>query len=162
MDRKQVEELVEQSRKKRSILAHVQRSSDRQLLVNGHPYDLILDNHSTFNLKAFEYRYNPVYNHFDYILGDWSYGQLRLTGFYGDVRQVPNNLKISYLRDFLMEYCNFGVSYFVLKNVDTAKHKSRYQHRYSGGSHRFGRNHRRRRSFSHHHRRGKRFSARRR
>lgn len=143
MDRKEVENLVQEARSKRSPLADIEQDSQGNVLINGHPYDLIVDNHNTFDLDAFRYRYNPVYSNYGYILGDWSYDQLRLTGFYDDNCHVPNDLKISYLQDFLMEYCNFGVSYFILKNKDVSKHsrKHHYRHRKFFRHHSFNRYH---------------------
>lgn len=131
MDRKQVDDLVQQARAHRAPLADIKQVSKDKLLINGHPYDLIVDNHHTFDLDAFKYRYNPVYSNHGYILGDWSYDQLRLTGFYDDNCHVADDLKISYLQDFLMEYCNFGVSYFILKNADVTKrsHKRHFKRR---------------------------------
>ncbi len=121
MNRKQIEDLIKVNRQHRQPLAKIKLASQDQLLINQHPYQIVLDNHQTFDLDEFSYRYNPIYSNFDYLLGDWSYDQLRLTGFYANGRNVPNNQKIGYLEDFLMEYCNFGVSYFVLKNLDVIK-----------------------------------------
>ena len=59
-----------------------------------------------------------------------SYGKLRLRGFYNDdVKKIPIDMRISYLEDYLLEYCSFGCAYFVLKNTEPKK--KRPEHQYS-------------------------------
>lgn len=56
---------------------------------------------------------------YDFLVGDWGYGQLRLKGFYDDQNQKATfDTKISTLEDYIYEYCNFGCPYFVLKRID--------------------------------------------
>ncbi|MGT2845746.1 YutD family protein [Streptococcus massiliensis] len=77
----------------------------------------ILDNFKdAFDTTAFTQRFSEVLTKFDYIVGDWSNEQLRLRGFYKDSRAVDEDLKISRLEDYLLEYCSFGCAYFVLEN----------------------------------------------
>ena len=67
-------------------------------------------------------RYSDVLLKYDYILGDWGYGQLRLKGFFDDRNQKSTyETKISTLQDYLYEYCNFGCAYFVLKKSRTCE-----------------------------------------
>ena len=69
-----------------------------------------------FDVTVFSQRFSEVLTKFDYIVGDWSNEQLRLKGFYNNDRTVDESLKIHYLDDYLLEYCSFGCSYFVLFN----------------------------------------------
>ena len=58
---------------------------------------------------------------YDYIVGDWGYGQLRLKGFFDDKNQKSTyDTKISTLQDYLFEYCNFGCAYFIVKKTGRA------------------------------------------
>ena len=118
MDRKQLDELVQRERQSRGALVDVKLIKKNLLSINGRSYQVILDKYNTFDLKSFQYRYNLFFNKFDYLLGDWSYGQLRLTGFYAVKRRVPQYLKISHLQDYLAEYCNFGALYFLVKKIN--------------------------------------------
>lgn len=82
-------------------------------------YKLIEDNKDGFNEQAFRDRFSDILVRYDYIVGDWGYGQLRLKGFFDDQNQKATfDTKISTLSEYLYEYCNFGCSYFVMKKVD--------------------------------------------
>ncbi len=72
-----------------------------------------------FNEEVFRERYSEILAKYDYIVGDWGYGQLRLRGFFDDQNQKATyDTKISTLKEYLYEYCNFGCAYFVLKKMN--------------------------------------------
>jgi uncharacterized protein YutD len=72
-----------------------------------------------FNEEALRERYSEILGKYDYIVGDWGYGQLRLRGFFDDQNQKATyDTKISTLKEYLYEYCNFGCAYFVLKKIN--------------------------------------------
>lgn len=71
-----------------------------------------------FNEEAFRSRYSDILSKYDYIVGDWGYGQLRLKGFFSDQNQKASyDTKIGTLQEYILEYCNFGCAYFVLKKA---------------------------------------------
>lgn len=71
-----------------------------------------------FQEQAINDRYSEILAKYDYIVGDWSYEQLRLKGFYKDKNpKAPIDCKIGALDDYLYEYCSFGCAYFVLKKL---------------------------------------------
>lgn len=75
-----------------------------------------------FDSEALELRYSEILLKYDYILGDWGYGQLRLKGFFDDRNtKATYETKISTLQDYLYEYCNFGCSHFILKKIGKVK-----------------------------------------
>ncbi|ERI07719.1 hypothetical protein HMPREF0083_04160 [Aneurinibacillus aneurinilyticus ATCC 12856] len=89
--------------------------------VQDQVYELIEENKDGFNQETFKERYSDILSKFDYIVGDWGYGQLRLKGFYEDAnRKAPFDTRISFFDEYIMEYCNFGCSYFLLKKVKQA------------------------------------------
>ncbi|MEJ7490629.1 YutD-like domain-containing protein, partial [Staphylococcus pettenkoferi] len=54
----------------------------------------------------------------DYVVGDFGYDQLRLKGFYQDNnRKAEISKRFSSIQDYLLEYCNFGCPYFVLRHI---------------------------------------------
>lgn len=86
--------------------------------VNQLNYEIIEEFREGFNEEAFRERYSEILNKYDYIVGDWGYGQLRLRGFFDDQNQKATfDTKISTLKEYLYEYCNFGCAYFVLKRI---------------------------------------------
>ncbi|QZT35507.1 YutD family protein [Caldalkalibacillus thermarum TA2.A1] len=90
------------------------------MVIKGQAYEVIKDVRHGWNPEAFRQRYSEVLNKYDYIVGDWGYSQLRLRGFYDDHNKKAKaafDAKISTLDEYIMEYCNFGCAYFVLKKV---------------------------------------------
>jgi len=86
--------------------------------INDAHYELIKDHHNGWNEEVFQKRYSEILEKYDYIVGDWGYEQLRLRGFYDDDHsKATYDTKISSLVDYVMEYCNFGCAYFVLKKL---------------------------------------------
>lgn len=81
-------------------------------------YEIIDNVKDGFKQEDFNDRFSDILSKYDYIVGDWGYGQLRLKGFYEDKNQKATfDTRISTLQDYLYEYCNFGCSYFVLKKI---------------------------------------------
>ncbi|GGD06684.1 hypothetical protein N780_18715 [Pontibacillus chungwhensis BH030062] len=87
--------------------------------IQGKNYQVVLDEKEGFQEEAVKERFSDILSKYDFIVGDWGYGQLRLKGFYDD--QNPKSTfdtKISTLDDYMYEYCNFGCAHFVLKKTD--------------------------------------------
>lgn len=88
------------------------------IILENWEYELITNFREGFEEEALHARYSDVLLKYDYILGDWGYGQLRLKGFFEDLNQKATyETKIGTLQDYLYEYCNFGCAYFVLKKI---------------------------------------------
>mgnify|MGYP001391935952 CR=1 FL=1 len=82
-------------------------------------YEVMEDYREGFKEEAFRERYSDILSKYDYIVGDWGYGQLRLRGFFDDQNpKATFDNKISTLKEYLYEYCNFGCAYFVVKKVE--------------------------------------------
>ena len=88
------------------------------ILIQNAEFELMHNFKDCFNEEAFKARYSDILNKYDYIVGDWGYGQLRLKGFFDDQNQKATfETKISTLDEYIYEYCNFGCAYFVLKRI---------------------------------------------
>ncbi len=86
--------------------------------LNGKNYEIIENKKDGFQEQALKDRYSEILAKYDYIVGDWGYDQLRLKGFYKDRNaKATIESKIGTLDDYLLEYCNFGCAYFVLKKI---------------------------------------------
>ena len=92
------------------------------ILAEGYMYEIVINHRDGFQEQAFVGRYSDILSKYDYIVGDWGYGQLRLKGFFDDKNQKATfDTKISTLQDYLYEYCNFGCAYFVLRKAGKAE-----------------------------------------
>ena len=114
MSRKTQEELAEMQR---PVINKIDLLSDDEVLINNHEYRLIKNYRLAFDEELLARRFVPLLSRYDYIVGDIASGQLRLRGFYDDNNNVADELKISRLEDYLLEYCSFGCPYFVLQNL---------------------------------------------
>ncbi len=52
--------------------------------VNRERYEIVEEKREGFHEEAFIGRFSDVLEKYDYIVGDWGHGQLRLRGFYED------------------------------------------------------------------------------
>ncbi len=83
-------------------------------------YQVVTDYREAWKPEIFQKRFSEILNKYDYIVGDWGYSQLRLKGFFYDHHPKANvDTKISYLEEYLNEFCNFGCAYFVLKKISS-------------------------------------------
>lgn len=81
-------------------------------------YEIVEEYRSGWNQEAFRERYSDILDKYDFVVGDWGYGQLRLRGFYENAnRRVPFEQRIDFLDEYLQEFCNFGCPYFVLRKT---------------------------------------------
>ncbi|MBM7554886.1 YutD family protein [Thalassobacillus pellis] len=88
--------------------------------LHGNQYEIQENHKNGFDAEALEQRYSDILSKYDFIVGDWGYGQLRLRGFYHDHNPKSTfDTKISTLEDYLYEYCNFGCAYFILKKFES-------------------------------------------
>jgi uncharacterized protein YutD len=88
--------------------------------IQGNFYEVAQDVRQGWNQDAFKERYSEVLGKYDYIVGDWGYSQLRLRGFYDDQNKKAKaafDNRISTLDEYILEYCNFGCAFFVVKKV---------------------------------------------
>ncbi|WP_432352584.1 YutD family protein [Sporosarcina sp. A2] len=92
------------------------------ITLDQYEFEIVENFREGFDNEALLSRYSEILLKYDYILGDWGYGQLRLKGFFEDRNaKATYETKISTLQDYLYEYCNFGCSHFILKKVGKVK-----------------------------------------
>lgn len=91
------------------------------IIAEGYTYEVIENVRDGFKEEAFTARYSDILTKYDFIVGDWGYGQLRLKGFFDDKNQKSTfDTKISTIEDYLYEYCNFGCAYFIVQKTGRA------------------------------------------
>lgn len=82
-------------------------------------YELIEEYKDGFDLEAAEKKITDYFIPYDYIVGDWSYGKLRLKGFCNKENEIFKNINdVDNLKKYLQENCSFNCKYFVLKRLD--------------------------------------------
>ena len=69
-------------------------------------YNIVKDENSVFDLELVKSLATDYFKPYDYIFGDFSYGKLRLKGFYKDDNKKSNKInKLSYLDEYIRDYC---------------------------------------------------------
>ena len=87
-----------------------------KLTINDINYEIIKDYKNGYNKDEFISKCTDYFNDFDYIVGDWAYGKLRLKGFYShDNKKCKKINDYNNLDVYLKENCAFECSYFVAK-----------------------------------------------
>ncbi|AMV59882.1 Hypothetical DUF1027 domain protein [Pediococcus damnosus] len=122
MTNTQSKESAENEINRRPVINKVDVLDDANILINGHQYQLVSNERDAFDREQLAERFSPVLSKYDYIVADIGYEQLRLKGFYSDGdRNAKDNEKQSAIQDYLLEFCNFGCAYFILKNLSVNK-----------------------------------------
>lgn len=91
----------------------------KNLVIDNHEYKLIEDYKNGFDLDVVSSKLTDYFYYFDYIVGDWSYGKLRLKGFC-----KKENINYRDLNDFnkkeqyINNNCAYDCKYFVLENMN--------------------------------------------
>ena len=89
----------------------------KKIKLNNLEYELIED-FNGFDEEEVVKKATDYFIPYDYIMGDWAYGKLRLKGFCNKNNKIYNpindfNKKEVYLKDS----CAYGCRYFVLKKL---------------------------------------------
>lgn len=117
LSRQKQEEYKEKRAQQNFKTAKVQRIDEDSYLINNQKFKLTENVNSAFDEAALSDRYMNVLDQYDFVVGDWSFEQLRLKGFYTEtVKKVPHDKYISHLPDYLIEFCSFGCAYFILEH----------------------------------------------
>lgn len=84
--------------------------------VDGKKYKLVKDYKDAFNEEEFLSKFTDYFYDYDYIVGDISYGKLRLKGFNLKNSSGFNSINdYSRLEKYLKENCSYDCKYFILK-----------------------------------------------
>lgn len=100
--------------------------------INDTTYKLVMDYREGFDSEALKKLYDPFFEKYDFIVGDWGHEKLRLRGFYQlNTPKVSKDQQIDFLDDYLKEYCNFGCAYFVLAKESAESEYNKLKENYS-------------------------------
>jgi len=81
-------------------------------------YEMVEDKDKAFDLKEIEELFTDYFYPYDYILGDYSYGKLRLKGFYDEKNKKATKINnYNGIKEYIKNYCAFNCKYFILKKI---------------------------------------------
>lgn len=88
-----------------------------ELVLNEKKYIIVKDNDG-FKKEEVEGKLTEYYDEYDYVVGDWAYGKLRLKGFYDEKnKKVKNFNNIKFVYDYINNNCAYKCKYFIIKRV---------------------------------------------
>ena len=81
-------------------------------------YNLIENYKDGFDLEATKEKYTDYFEPYDYIIGDYSYGKLRLKGFCTKLNKICNKINdIKFKDDYIKNLCSYECKYYILEKV---------------------------------------------
>jgi uncharacterized protein YutD len=81
-------------------------------------YELIKEYKNGFINEEVEPKMTDYFEEYDYILGDWAYGKLRLKGFCDKNNKRCNSTnEYNKIDDYIKNHCAYDCRYFILKKI---------------------------------------------
>lgn len=91
---------------------------DKTITIENNDYQIIENYKEGYNEEKFKSKLTDYFYDYDYVMGDWAYGKLRLKGFYDQsnskVKDINNYEKA---QDYLKTNCAYGCKFFIAKRV---------------------------------------------
>lgn len=90
----------------------------KKIELNNIEFELVTDYKNGFDKDEIEKRYTDYFDNYDYIIGDWSYGKLRLKGLCDKDNKIYNKINdYNNIDTYLKEECAYDCKYFVIKKI---------------------------------------------
>lgn len=91
-----------------------------EIELNEIKYKVIKDYREGFDKDTVVEKVTDYFNDYDYILGDWAYGKLRLKGFYKNNNKKVNEINnYDRIDDYIKNNCAYDCRYFILEKNDS-------------------------------------------
>ena len=90
----------------------------KRVTINNQKFDIMKDYKNAYNQSEIEEKLTDYFDNYDYILGDWSYGKLRLKGFCDKKNKIFKEINdIKKVEDYIKDNCAYECSHFILQRV---------------------------------------------
>ncbi len=84
--------------------------------INNKKYDVIENYKDALNVADLDGKITEYYDSFDYILGDYAYGKVRLKGFNEKTNKNYKPINdYAKLKEYLKKCCAYDCKYFIIK-----------------------------------------------
>lgn len=92
----------------------------KNIIINNVSYNVIKDVKDAVDVAVLTDKITDYYDGFDYIVGDWAYGKVRLKGFNKkDNKNFKPSNDIDKVENYITNNCAYGCRWFILeKNKD--------------------------------------------
>lgn len=90
-----------------------------EIVIRSKKYKVVKDYGETVKTVNLEELVTDYYDNYDYIVGDWAYGKLRLKGFYNhDNKLVKKYNDYDLVEDYINNNCAYGCKHFILEQIN--------------------------------------------
>lgn len=90
----------------------------KYIIINDKKYELIKNYKDGYNQEELESKLTDYFDNYDYIVGDWAYGKLRLKGFCNKDNALYNKINdYTNLDIYLKDNCAYECRYFVIERI---------------------------------------------
>ena len=88
-------------------------------IINNIKFNLIENYRDAFVKEELENKLTDYFDSYDYIVGDWSYGKLRLKGFCKKENQKFNKINdYNNVENYIKNDCSYNCRYFILEKIN--------------------------------------------
>lgn len=90
----------------------------KTIIINNVEYEIINNEKDAIDRELLEEKITDYFDGFDYIVGDFAYGKLRLKGFNDKTNKYFKPINdISNLKSYIDNSCAFGCRWFCIKKT---------------------------------------------
>jgi len=90
----------------------------KYVIINDKKYELLKNYKDGYDYDEISNKMTDYFDAYDYIVGDWAYGKLRLKGFCKKENKIFNELNdFSNLEEYIKNNCAYECRYFVLERI---------------------------------------------
>ena len=91
---------------------------NKKVTLDNQEWELIEEYKEGYDEQALKDKYTDYFENYDYIIGDWSYGKLRLKGFCKKINKLCNKMNdIKFKDDYIKNLCSYECKYFVIQKI---------------------------------------------
>ena len=90
----------------------------KTIKINEKEFEIIEDYREALDKNELESKLTEYFDDYDYILGDWAYGKLRLKGFCDKDNSLFKDINdYSTIENYIKDNCAYNCKYFILKKL---------------------------------------------
>ncbi len=89
------------------------------ITINDVTYEVIKNEKDAIDEEVLKEKITDYFEPFDYIVGDWAYGKVRLKGFNNKSNKGFKKINdIDMVNEYIEKYCAYGCRYFIIKKIE--------------------------------------------
>ncbi len=90
----------------------------KSITINEIEYEVVKDVNDAIDKELLAEKITEYFDDYDYIVGDWAYGKVRLKGFYDSKNKKCKPLNdIAGVEKYIENNCAYGCKWFQLKRI---------------------------------------------